>query len=204
MWTWFADPFGTTAANPNPQGAGTFPYNIRFAGQVYDGQAGLHQNFMRDYDPAIGKYAESDPLGMKAGVNTYAYVKDNPEAFSDPTGLQAASTWGCDGAGNYVPFVKDTNPCTADCTKAHEESHIADAKAKWGTELCRGKPPGYIPTDPKNLLPGRDLAYWHKTECRAFRVEDACLARMEGKCGCKDAAHARRYSAEAGISEHCE
>jgi RHS repeat-associated protein len=183
--------------------AAQLAYNIRFAGQVFDGQAGLHYNYYRDYDPATGKYWESDPVGLKAGVNTYAYVRDNPEAYNDPTGLQAASTWECDGNGNAVPVVTDTNPCTRECTKAHEESHIADAKAKWGPGICHGKPQHYVPSDPKNPLPGRDAAYWHKTECKAFRTEDACLARMEGKCGCKDAAHARRYGAEDGIAQHC-
>ena len=35
MWTWNSDPFGTEAANPNPAGAGTFSYNLRFPGQVF-------------------------------------------------------------------------------------------------------------------------------------------------------------------------
>ncbi|MBS0422784.1 MAG: hypothetical protein JSR66_34070 [Proteobacteria bacterium] len=84
-------------------------------------------NYYRDYDPAAGKYWESDPLG----VNTYAYVRDNPEAYNDPTGLRD-SGWECDGHDNAVPVVMDTNPCTRECTKAHEESHIADAKRRWG------------------------------------------------------------------------
>ena len=55
MWTWNSDPFGTDAANRNPAGAGTFAYNLRFPGQVFDGQAGRHQNYFRDFDPAIGR-----------------------------------------------------------------------------------------------------------------------------------------------------
>jgi uncharacterized protein RhaS with RHS repeats len=54
LWTWFSDPFGTDAANPNPSGLGTFAYNLRFPGQIFDGQAGLHQNDFREYDPATG------------------------------------------------------------------------------------------------------------------------------------------------------
>jgi uncharacterized protein RhaS with RHS repeats len=60
MWTWNSDPFGTDAANPNPSGAGTFAYNLRFPGQFFDGQAGPHQNGNRDYGPATGSYVESD------------------------------------------------------------------------------------------------------------------------------------------------
>jgi RHS repeat-associated protein len=90
MWTWFSDAFGLSAANSNPQGAGTFTYNLRFPGQIFNGTAGLHQNYFRDYDPAVGRYVESDALGLKAGINTYGYVSDNPLSNVDPMGL-------CDG-----------------------------------------------------------------------------------------------------------
>ena len=107
MWTWTSDPFGTDAANPNPSGAGTFAYNLRFAGQVFDGQAGLHDNYFRDYDPAIGRYIESDPIlrpsrdvidgewvfAVPLAIRKirlllpYAYVADQPIVGSDPRGL---------------------------------------------------------------------------------------------------------------------
>ena len=87
MWTWNSDPFGTDAANPNPAGAGTFAYDLRFPGQVFDGQAGLHENYFRDFDPAMGRYIESDPVGLLAGVNTYAYVSGSPVSLLDPAGL---------------------------------------------------------------------------------------------------------------------
>lgn len=65
----------------------SFKYNLRFAGQVFDGQAGLHANYHRDYDPAVGKYIESDPAGLSASINTYAYVDSDPLSFFDPDGL---------------------------------------------------------------------------------------------------------------------
>jgi RHS repeat-associated protein len=87
MWTWFADPFGTTAANSNPAGAGAFPYNLRFPGQVFDGQAGLHQNYFRDYDPATGRYPTSDPIGLAGGLNTYSHAYNSPLRTKDARGL---------------------------------------------------------------------------------------------------------------------
>jgi len=88
MWTWNSDPFGTDAANPNPAGVGTFPYNLRFPGQLFDGQAGLHQNYFRDLDPATARYTKSDPIGLRGGINTYAYAEADPINSSDPFGLE--------------------------------------------------------------------------------------------------------------------
>lgn len=64
-----------------------FAYNLGLPGQVFDGQAGLHQNGFRDFDPAVGRYVESDPAGLAAGINTHAYVGDSPLGGWDPLGL---------------------------------------------------------------------------------------------------------------------
>jgi hypothetical protein len=44
-------------------------------------------NDFRDFDPAVGRYVESDPIGLAAGVNTYSYVGSNPLLYVDPLGL---------------------------------------------------------------------------------------------------------------------
>ena len=63
-------------------------YNIRFAGQVFDGQAGLHQNGRRDFDPAIGRYVEVDPIGLFGGsISPYVYAADDSLIYIDPLGL---------------------------------------------------------------------------------------------------------------------
>jgi RHS repeat-associated protein len=66
----------------------SFAFNLRFPGQIFDGETGLHYNMARDYDPAIGRYVESDPTGLDGGsYSIYAYAHLNPLAFSDPLGL---------------------------------------------------------------------------------------------------------------------
>jgi RHS repeat-associated protein len=87
MWTWYSDAFGADLPNQNPAGGGTFKYNLRFPGQLYDSHAGLIQNYFRDYDPAIGRYVESDPIGLDGGINTYAYGASSPVLNSDAKGL---------------------------------------------------------------------------------------------------------------------
>lgn len=86
-WRWDEDPFGTAAANQNPSGLGTFVYNLRFPGQYYMVETGLSQNMTRDYDPLVGRYIESDPLGLRGGINTYGYAEGNPIGASDPSGM---------------------------------------------------------------------------------------------------------------------
>jgi uncharacterized protein RhaS with RHS repeats len=50
-------------------------------------ETGLNYNYFRDYDPVVGRYTESDPIGLKGGNNTYTYVLDNPLNYVDTTGL---------------------------------------------------------------------------------------------------------------------
>jgi RHS repeat-associated protein len=88
MWAWTIDPFGTTAALQNPYGAGNFVYNLRFPGQYYQAETGIFQNYYRDYFPSIGRYLESDPIGLNGGsYSTYAYASGNPITRIDPLGL---------------------------------------------------------------------------------------------------------------------
>jgi RHS repeat-associated protein len=95
VWRWDSDPLGTTSPNQNPTNQGTFVYNLRFPGQYYDQETGLNYNYFRDYDPSVGRYIESDPSGLKGGVNTYAYVTNSPIGFFDPDGLLSQAVAQC-------------------------------------------------------------------------------------------------------------
>ncbi|WP_068639417.1 RHS repeat-associated core domain-containing protein [Thauera butanivorans] len=60
--------------------------NLRFQGQYYDEETGLHYNRFRYYDPDIGRFVSQDPIGLAGGVNTYQYAP-NPVTWIDPLGL---------------------------------------------------------------------------------------------------------------------
>ncbi|MFC5526715.1 RHS repeat domain-containing protein [Rhodanobacter ginsengisoli] len=65
--------------------------NIGFPGQYYDAETGNWNNGFRDYNSGLGRYIESDPMGLGGGANTYAYVLNNPLSGSDIFGLQEDS-----------------------------------------------------------------------------------------------------------------
>lgn len=88
VWRWDSAPFGETLPNEQPtQATAKFVFNLRFPGQQHDAETGLHYNYYRDYDPAAGRYVESDPIGLDGGFNTYAYVSSRPVEFDDSYGL---------------------------------------------------------------------------------------------------------------------
>ncbi|WP_434946434.1 RHS repeat-associated core domain-containing protein [Luteimonas sp. SDU82] len=90
VWNWdlASEVFGNGPPNQDPDGDGTsFRLDMRFPGQRYDLASDLNYNYFRDYEPATGRYAQSDPIGLDGGISTFAYVKLNPIARRDPLGL---------------------------------------------------------------------------------------------------------------------
>jgi RHS repeat-associated protein len=88
VWRWDQqEPFGNNVPDENPARLGTFDLPIRLPGQHSDAETGLHYNYFRDYDSSIGRYEESDPIGLRGGVNTYAYAIASPLIETDVAGL---------------------------------------------------------------------------------------------------------------------
>ncbi len=89
VWKWDAvEPFGNNPANENPSGLGVFQMNLRHPGQYYDQEVNTFYNYNRDYDPATGRYRQSDPIGLRGGFNTYVYARSTPTTLVDPNGLK--------------------------------------------------------------------------------------------------------------------
>ena len=84
-----------------------------------------HYNYFRDYDPAIGRYAQSDPLGLDAALNTYSYVDGNPVAWSDEVGLSKGGKKNINAEG----FTKKSDPKLVE--KAMNEAKAAGKLASY-------------------------------------------------------------------------
>ncbi|MES2319827.1 MAG: DUF2235 domain-containing protein [Pseudomonadota bacterium] len=81
---------------------GAYAHNLRLPGQYEDTETGLYYNHHRYYDPQRGQYLTPDPLGLRAGINTYAYVSGNPLKYVDPDGL---ILFAFDGTNNSNPPI---------------------------------------------------------------------------------------------------
>ena len=115
VWQWAYSAFGdeqpTTAAKRFTSemtvpttGATSIPdvtFNLRYPGQYFDKETGLHYNYFRTYAPGTGRYTQPDPIGLDGGWNRFGYVSGNPLRYSDPRGLNPfAGAWAGAGAGS--------------------------------------------------------------------------------------------------------
>jgi RHS repeat-associated protein len=139
-------PFGEVLTST---GANT---NLRFPGQWFQAESGLHQNWMRDYDPTTGRYMQADPLGLVDGASVYGYAGQNPGRYVDQYGLEK---WKWDGQGdigfcayydrlasenphcNYFPAAADI--CRGDSRIVNSATNLALAEAWQSNRTSRSQ-----------------------------------------------------------------
>ncbi|MFL0336430.1 RHS repeat-associated core domain-containing protein [Stenotrophomonas maltophilia] len=93
IWEWSnkSEVFGNQIPSADPDGDGVaFELALRFPGQQATDASGLFYNYQREYDPAVGRYSQSDPIGLMGGGGSYAYANSNVASFLDPFGLQSS------------------------------------------------------------------------------------------------------------------
>ncbi|TZF80801.1 RHS repeat-associated core domain-containing protein, partial [Cognatilysobacter lacus] len=96
VWSWPLqnEAFGKSNPIQDPDADGkAFVLDMRFPGQRFDSGSGLNYNYFRDFDASAGRYAQSDPIGLRGGVSTFSLVKGSPLVYTDPFGLFVRVTY---------------------------------------------------------------------------------------------------------------
>ncbi|NML43486.1 type IV secretion protein Rhs [Ramlibacter sp. G-1-2-2] len=129
VWRWdAAEAFGATAPDQNPSSLGVFVFNQRFPGQVFDQETGLAQNWNREYNAKWGRYAQSDPIGLGGGINTFAYVEGDPLRRMDPRG-EAGLIGAAGGVAVTVYGLSTMFSKQRSCEQMCDLTHGDDVKA---------------------------------------------------------------------------
>jgi len=131
VWRWDQqEPFGVNVPDENPSSLGAFEFPLRFPGQYADKETNLFYNYFRDYDAVLGRYVQSDPLGLAAGLSTYGYVEAYPIGDSDTEGLISTLAL-CSNPGNAAA-------CAAAGLQTAATSAMLSAGVNAGTQLATG------------------------------------------------------------------
>ncbi|MFF6775557.1 putative T7SS-secreted protein [Streptomyces sp. NPDC012637] len=110
---------------------------LRFPGQYFDPESGLHYNYFRYYDPEPARYLTQDPLGLAPAPNPATYVH-NPHTWSDPLGLTPCPPEGFTDLGNgsyQSPGGLIYGPGSA---HGHRLTHVMEHAAPDPTKLTHG------------------------------------------------------------------
>ncbi|WP_405647944.1 RHS repeat domain-containing protein, partial [Pseudomonas sp. Ld6] len=140
---------------------------LRFQGQYFDAESGLHYNRHRYYNPDIGRYLTPDPVKLAGGINGYRYVP-NPTGWVDPLGLSTCPGDQCKPNAPPIlpkPSVNEGAPALPQLGRTQRQARIdelAEANAKrkvlgWEQEYDMHSVEKHSPEIPDNALRQRSI-----------------------------------------------
>ena len=107
--------------------SGTNSNNLRYPGQYFQIETGLHYNHHRMYDPVTGRYTQPDPLRFVDGPSVYAYAKNSPLMVTDRLGLAGS-------AGQYPHSPAPMAPASS--APSNGGLQKCDFGWLWGKHAC--------------------------------------------------------------------
>lgn len=156
IWRLDTDPFGDGAVTEDPDGNGVLEVMpLRFPGQYYDTEAGVAYNYFRDYDQGTGRYTQADPIGLKGGINTYAYARGSPLTYTDPDGLHPLLRGAAAAAKKARDALRDTSFDGPRPSRTKPgEGMVCQVRYKW-------KPVFRIDVHPLDPVDRTPVPHWH-------------------------------------------
>lgn len=140
--------YGEGVYNDDADGNGRkVTMNVRYPGQYYDAESGLHYNYFRYYDPKLGRYITSDPIGLAGGINTYEYAASDPINYYDENGLDARAAiaicmiqvgLGYYAADSLLHAVDDYQQKRSDRVYGDSHSSVSDDNCSPSQDLVDG------------------------------------------------------------------
>lgn len=181
VWSWdlTSEAFGNSPPNQDPDGDTTpFVFDLRYPGQRYDSATQLNYNMRRDYEPGVGRYVQSDPIGLGDGPATYAYVGSAPVSFADPSGKSrraAASTY----PSSYIEIARQEavaklQRCNIDDCAPNNPYKISKAELQ---QVIQKVISADISYDPEEQVCG-----WSVPNSDQYGVVLGATLRIKGKC----------------------
>ncbi|WP_370978289.1 RHS repeat domain-containing protein [Agaribacterium sp. ZY112] len=162
-------PFGEVDINEDPDGDGQLvELNTRFPGQYFDEETGMNYNYYRTYDPSLGRYIQSDPIGIlrdysdpalkvaiQVGVveetgfaneslnHLYGYVGQNPVGWYDPYGLAKKGGGGKGERGFTGKASGSKNPFKHYKPHPTDPNKVIYKHPQTGKNIIKPKPAGF-------------------------------------------------------------
>jgi RHS repeat-associated protein len=144
------------ASDPN------HPNRFLFTGREFDKETGLYYYRARYYNPQIGRFLQTDPVGYGAGMNLYAYCGNNPTNRLDPTGnasFQMSEVTEGDGAGTSIRFTVYADDGVT--VIRHYDACDIDAGLRWLRDLDDIFTDEWLSTQDGIKMAGDELTWWY-------------------------------------------
>ena len=198
VWRWDQqEPFGVNGPVENPSGLGTFEFPLRFPGQYFDKETNIAYNGARDFDPTSGRFVQSDPLGLQAGINPYVYALATPLSAIDPFGLISCITNppNFNSAGCALSSKSDRDREEIGNEQATDERMLVRTRLpdyRWGVSGSRPDKKqhgGGMPLRPNYYVAGYFVfEFWYTkyTTHRRVVTDFTELWQCKGECGRDD------------------